>query len=369
MNFQFNRWHSSGYLPFEELMEAGQQIKSYDEVTPLMIQLAEKAEQENDNIKAAFYYRFAEFFCFRSEAEKKELYNKFIDLFYKAFGSEVKQINVPYENGYLNAIHLSPKNETIKATILMHGGGDSFIEEFYSIARATANFGFEIIMFEGPGQGRPLNQYDLKMTHEWEKPTKTILDYFNLEDVTLVGISLGGYFSLRVAAFESRIKRVVAYDVVYDFFKCVFGRNGFLKYFIINNLTMLNASKIINRIIEKQMEQNPFVKWLFEHSFHVHDVKTPFDFLKRLKRYSTANFSKLIKQDVLLLAGKDDHIIPFRMYKKQRRKLKNAKTLSGRAFSKEEHASSHCQVGNIMLAVNTIKNWIETKIKGENEKE
>jgi predicted esterase YcpF (UPF0227 family) len=34
------------------------------------------------------------------------------------------------------------------------------------------------------------------MTHEWEKPVRAVLDYFALEDVTLIGVSLGGYWAM-----------------------------------------------------------------------------------------------------------------------------------------------------------------------------
>ena len=35
----------------------------------------------------------------------------------------------------------------------MHGGFDSLIEEFYVIWQRVAAAGFEVIAFEGPGQG------------------------------------------------------------------------------------------------------------------------------------------------------------------------------------------------------------------------
>jgi len=38
----------------------------------------------------------------------------------------------------------------------MLGGFDSFSEAFYSIARCFADLGYEVIAFEGPGQGDTL---------------------------------------------------------------------------------------------------------------------------------------------------------------------------------------------------------------------
>jgi poly(3-hydroxyalkanoate) synthetase len=75
------------------------------------------------------------------------------------------------------------------------------------------------VIFDGPGQGATLEDYHIPLTHEWEKPVKIILDYFGLSDVTSVGVSLGGCLVIRAAAYEKRIKRVVADDICTDFFE------------------------------------------------------------------------------------------------------------------------------------------------------
>ena len=50
------------------------------------------------------------------------------------------------------------------------------------------------------------------MSPEWEKPVKTVLDFFRRDAVTLMGFSLGGGLVIRAAAFEPRVRRVIAYD-------------------------------------------------------------------------------------------------------------------------------------------------------------
>jgi hypothetical protein len=149
--------------------------------------------------------------------------------------------------------------------------------------------------------------------------------------------------------------------VVYDFFECVFGRESKMKSFFLKTLVDINASKIINKMVEKKMKKEPFLKWIMEHSYFIHGVETPFQYLKRLKKYTTADISHLVTIPTLVLAGTNDHIIPFRMYKKQMNALKNVEDLTGRVFTKEEHAASHGQVGNIPLVVKTITDWLDKK--------
>jgi hypothetical protein len=43
----------------------------------------------------------------------------------------------------------------------------------------------------------------------------------------------------------------------------------------------------------------------------------------------------------------------------QLKALTNARSVTGRVFSPEEHAENHCQIGNIGLALKVMRNWID----------
>ncbi|RRD93486.1 alpha/beta fold hydrolase, partial [Bacillus licheniformis] len=73
--------------------------------------------------------------------------------------------------------------------------------------------GFTVYVFEGPGQGGVLRRQGKKFTHEWERPVKAVLDHLGLEEVTIIGASLGGMLAPRAAAFEPRIRRVIAWSI------------------------------------------------------------------------------------------------------------------------------------------------------------
>jgi len=71
--------------------------------------------------------------------------------------------------------------------------------------------------------------------------------------------------------------------------------------------------------------------------------------------------SVLVKQDVLILTGREDHFIPFKMHDMQIKALINARSVTGRVFTKDECAQNHCQTGNIGLALDVMSKWIEEK--------
>lgn len=184
-----------------------------------MILQGEKALEENRVINAAFSFRAAEFFVLPRDPDKEAIYDRFTSLFYNyAFKEEgIERFDVPYKNTCLPILKLQPKDKRIAGTIVIHGGFDSFKEEFFSWAHYFVQKGYEVIIFEGPGQGEALKKFQLPLTYKWEEPTKAVLDYFNLDDVTLLGISMGGWLCFRAAAFEPRIRRVIASSVVLDY--------------------------------------------------------------------------------------------------------------------------------------------------------
>ncbi|HUV80825.1 MAG TPA: hypothetical protein VMW40_08430 [Candidatus Bathyarchaeia archaeon] len=143
INFQLNRWYAYGYTRLDDIQKAAANIKKLGDPKRAFEKLAEEAVAEQRLKNAAFYYRAAEFFVPPSDPDKKVLYGKFIDLFYTAFQEDnIERFTVPYETGFLPGFRLAApsadkdkaKNKN-KGAILIHGGFDSFIEAFYSIAR------------------------------------------------------------------------------------------------------------------------------------------------------------------------------------------------------------------------------------------
>jgi hypothetical protein len=205
-NFQFNRWYSFGFARYEDMMEAGRNINSFSDWKPVLLQLAEKAEAEGRLENAAIYYRGVEFYLTQDNPDKIKYYDTFYDLFYQIFKKDgLTTYKIPYRNSYLHAFKVPVKTDIKKGTLLIHGGFDSIIEEFYYPMKLFSEHGYEVIAFEGPGQGRTRRKYGLAWDEQWDKPTKAILNDFKLNDVTIYGISMGGHLCLRAAALDSRI--------------------------------------------------------------------------------------------------------------------------------------------------------------------
>lgn len=353
-NFLLNRWYSLGYARLEDMAEAGRKIKNFGDWKTEMTMLADVAVAENRLLNAAFYYRAAEFYTKSDDPDKERLYDKFIDLFYTLFkGGGFEKHLVPYETGFLPAIDIPPASAS-RGVIVLHGGFDSLIEEWYSIMKYFSELGYRVIGFEGPGQGAALRKYGLPLTYKWEKPVKAVLNHFNLDNITLLGFSMGGWFCLRAAAFEPRVKRVIATGHAIDYMMCM---NVVLRK--IHKWFIEHYRGFTDRMALKKLRGNNVTAWMMEHMMYITKKSSPMDAMEMYLLMNIQNIhAELIKQDVLILTARNDHFIPFKMHALQINTLKNARSVTDRVFTREEHADNHCQTGNIGLALDVMLNWL-----------
>jgi len=368
LNFQLNRFYTFGVFIREELFEIGRQIDSFEKWISLFIELGEQAENNNEYLKAATCFRAAQFYTLSGEKDsegnslKHVLYDRCVNLYNKHFCqlSGLRFERIPFQD-YELPVYYSVR-ENSKGTIVIHGGYDSIAQEFLAMLPYFMEKGYNAYIFEGPGQGEVLMHHDVRMTPEWEHCTGAVLDHFNLNDVTLIGVSLGGYLATRAAAYDKRISRLVMYDLIYDFYGALLNRMGsFGKIF--DYLTR-HPMNILWKSLNKKFNQKYFTKWLLLQGYSIYDnIHTPCEYFNHIKKYNTRDISGLITQDTLVLAGASDIYTVF--YQEQLDALVNAKSVTGRVFTEEEHADHHCQVGNMGLLLKTITDWIEEKSYGE----
>jgi pimeloyl-ACP methyl ester carboxylesterase len=363
INYQLNRFLIPG---LEQLFaEIGAKIANYDDWKAEFLSAANARESLNENAHASGLYRAADFFMSRDDPNRRRAFEKFIALFHEAHRDEgIERISVPYESSRLYGLKLVPESPSL-GTIVVHAGYDAYVEEFYGLAQAMAARGYQVIMFDGPGQGSTLMRENLAMTHEWEKPVGAILDHFELTDVTLVGISLGGCLALRAAAFEPRVKRVVAFDVMLDFFQCITSRRGKLAEVALTTLVWLRLAALLNLLARAMMKRDLMSKWGVEQGMHVLGAATPAEYFDKLKAYNSRSISARIVQDTLIMAGAEDHFVPLSQLYDQLPLLSHARSLTAQIFTRAEQAQSHCQIGNLGLAVSRILAWVDAHSREE----
>lgn len=363
-NYQMNRWLVFGNLPVEEVRQAASRIRSLDDWKNEFLALAKQSESQGRIQNAAGYYRAVDFFLSQGDPDRAFVYDKVVSLFREHFRKffEKKIIIesvVRYCGVNLPVWQVDHLNEgASKGTVLLTGGFDCYKEELVPVMVFFAQKGYDFYYFEGPGQGEILRKHKFPMTHEWEKPVKAVLDYLRLDNVTLIGLSLGGYLAPRAALHDSRIKRVVSWGVMYDFFDVVISRRGRFIETILRILIFFKLSPVMNLLLRMKMKRDSYTQWGVDHGMHTFGVDSPAEYFRRLRLYSLKKLAHLVRQDVLLMAGNEDHFVPLGHYYELAKKLMNVKSLTGRVFTAREKAENHCQFGNLRLALEFMTDWI-----------
>ena len=362
VNFQMNRWiNYLGSDALDDMREVAPKLKDYQSYVQAFLALGDKALQQGRKLHAAYYYRSAEFFMWSDDPQKMPTRNRFLQLALEWW--EIKdsdRFSISYQQDSrkvsLPAYRFTPDQP--KGTIVIFGGSDSCIEEFFPVLMVLVERGYDIVVFEGPGQGRVLAEQQVPLTPEWNIPVKAVLDYFKLDDVTLIGISAGGFAVLEAAAFEPRVKRAVAWDVLFNSFNIWLGKLQPVERALMKTLYDLHAAPLLNALMGQAMKKSMIVDWGVRQAMYILGARTPFEYLQKTKTYNQDAFSHLVKQDVLLLAGSEDFGIPVEQFYQQIEALKNVRSLTARLFTRAEQAQNHCQVGNLELALDVIVNWI-----------
>lgn len=355
VDYQFNRMYGLGYADPDELGAAARRIRSPREAPAVLHELSAHARAEGRLRHATSYLRGAEFFTPHDSPDKRSTYREYRALFDLAFADvPMCRHEIPYEGGALPAYHLLTSKGSAKHAVLVHGGFDSFIEEFFPIWERIAAAGYDVIAFDGPGQGGARALHGITHDHDWEKPVRVVLDAFGLDRATLVGISMGGYWAMRAAAYEPRIERVVAWPPVYDFMEQVGPRMRRVVEW------MLGFPRFVDPLVRLRMRLFDVLEHAVKQANYISGGHEPMDAIRWMLGMNAEHLgSERIEADVLLLAGEHDAFQPLRLARAQERACAGARSVTTRVFTREEHADSHCQIGNLALACRVLTDWLD----------
>jgi dipeptidyl aminopeptidase/acylaminoacyl peptidase len=132
-----------------------------------------------------------------------------------------ERVEIPYEGVNLAGILRKPDGAARPPIVVMCMGLDSTKEEMDAYESAFLARGMATLSFDGPGQGEA--EYALPIRGDYETPVKAVIDWvekradIDTGRIGLWGVSLGGYYAPRAAAFEKRIKACIALSGPYDF--------------------------------------------------------------------------------------------------------------------------------------------------------
>ncbi len=135
-----------------------------------------------------------------------------------------ERLEIPYEAIALAANLRRPSAVERPPLVLLLPGLDSTKEEFFAWENVFLGRGMATLSLDGPGQGE--TGLSSSIEPAYERAVTAALDFLegrgdlDLGRVGLAGVSLGGYYAPRAAAYEPRVKAAVGISGPFDFGEC-----------------------------------------------------------------------------------------------------------------------------------------------------
>jgi alpha-beta hydrolase superfamily lysophospholipase len=223
--------------------------------------------------------------------------------------------------------------------------------------------GYSVYIFEGPGQGESIYKQGIPFTPEWHKPVGAILDYFHLEDVAIMGISLGSILCKLAAAKERRIKYVCSVGIQTDLYESTLAKAPKeLKDKIEQMMDQGNKDEV-NKILYQIMDASPMHEWYFNQGLLVFGVETPYDYLCKTKKFSVVPIADQVTQDYLVVHGQKDHFLSLAQCQGEIERMTAARSFTLRIITPAEKGQNHCNNSNRKLMVDVFLNWLDETMR------
>ena len=343
-------------------------LRTTKKITALAQHLADRFESEWDADAAWRLYELAAFYLGADDPRK----GRFIGAMSAAFdeahkGLALARHAVPYRGGELTAMrweaapaHREQAPAGTPHTLVMMNGFDGYAEEIIDFASHFPTRPFDIITFDGPGQGHTVLT-GMPLEPEWEHPTEAVLDYFGVTSAAALGVSFGGYLVMRAAAHCPRITHVIAFDMMYrllDGLTAPLPRP--LRPFANAVIENPRPARLIDAALRVAPRFSADLAWKLQQASHLTGLSRPSEVLRAFGDYTMEPLEGRITQPCLVLAGDADQYVPFERLGDVRRALANAAELDVRAFrdAQDPDMAQHCQIGDLDRAFAIMGEWL-----------
>ena len=173
-------------------------------------------------IRAAIYYHFAKFVFVQDLKQMRAAHMKAVACYRDGVAHARppgERVEIKYEERKICGILRKPGCGR-HPVLIMAPGLDSTKEEIHAYEEPFLARGIAVLAIDGPGQGEA--EYDIPICGDYERAAAAVVDWIEKRDdldkrnIGIWGVSLGGYYAPRAAAYEKRIKACIALSGPYE---------------------------------------------------------------------------------------------------------------------------------------------------------
>ncbi|MGB9476063.1 MAG: alpha/beta fold hydrolase [Candidatus Udaeobacter sp.] len=322
-----------------------------------------RVSAQNAFLRASNYYRASYIFMFALPVDPRvvEAYDKQTKAFRNAaalFEPPIEVLKIPYENTTLPGYFIKPEaSDAPRKTLLCTGGYDGTCEElFFSTAGGALERGYNVLIFDGPGQGGALVKHKMPMRADWEKVVTPVVDYLltrpdvDSARIALYGGSFGGYLAPRAAAFEHRLAACIADAALFD--PAALSKKTFPPDIV--SALARNDVAVLEPFFNK-LQDDTTQRFILGRGMWVHGATTPWEYFKMFQAYSLADVARNIQCPTFVDEAENDR------RRGGGKDLYDALQCSKEyvLFAASEGAGEHCEAGAREVFFQRMFDWLD----------
>jgi len=277
-------------------------------------------------------------------------------------------IEIPFEGTTLPGYFIKVDDSgTPRPTVIHTNGYDGTVQEMYFAHAPAANRrGYNVLLFDGPGQGRNLIRDGMTIRPDWETVVAPVVDYaltrsdVDPERIVLNGWSFGGLLAPRAAGVEHRIAALVADPGQWD-----------MRYAVLEMLPLEPAQKEAFPDIDPALlapmeawlespEADPMVRWqVVQRGMWVHGVDSVYDYFADLVRFEVSSVAASITCPTFIAAPEGDPLAAGAPALHEAISSTNKVLMP---FTEAEGADGHCESLARRLYHQRVYDWLDATL-------
>lgn len=269
-------------------------------------------------------------------------------------------LEIPFEGTTLPGYHFRAAGAGPRPTLILLGGYDGTVEELYFFNGAAALArGYDVLAFDGPGQGGALIQRGLVLRADYGTVVGAVVDFLlerpdvDPDRIALMGLSLGGFLAPRAAADEHRLAACVADCGSFDMYAAALER---MPARLAAGLQAgKRSARVLLGLVLRNLAAKPTAGWALRRGMLVHGAASPLAYMEALRDYSLVGHAERITCPTFVCNADADVISA------------SAPELAAalrcphefRTFTSDEGAGDHCEAGARTLFHARAFDWLD----------
>jgi dienelactone hydrolase len=260
---------------------------------------------------------------------------------------DVRRVEIPYEGTYLAGLFTQAEGVEGEAPCVVYCNGLDSCKEllfFSGLPSALAKRGISSLSIDQPGTGETLRKQNIPATPFAERWASKCVDWLETQPnvdsskIGMSGISLGGHYAARAAAFEPRFAAAALWGANHNWKEVQIGR------------------------LDREGE-NP-VPHYWNHVYWVFGAKDKDDFFEKIEGMNCNGIMDRCKMPFLVTHGANDRQINVKYAHQCFEQLTNSVDKELKIFTPREGGVEHVGADNGSFGREYIADWFAEKLGG-----